>query len=299
MTPGLERRIPTFLKPTDISNERLAVRFARHPGPYTLSEKSEGDMERIFPGITAMPYVHNLPAAEYGESNQTETYLLYKIITWQRPRTLIEIGTFKGRSTRIMAEQSPGYARILTVDLPNEERRSRMPINTTDTVYLRQGSDESDAVGIKYRDSSARDKITQVRIDATSPEFKKTLDDFVEDNGTIDFAYVDPSHDYETTRDCFLLALEHLSPGGIILADDYNKVSTHVGVTRAYAELADHLPAKEEGLVLYYFNPKPAFGTDQSGIFFLNVPGAIRDWKVDVPEQDLQKIFDAAGQRWH
>lgn len=67
--------------------------------------------------------------------------------------------------------------------------------------------------------------------------------------------------------------------GGVVVTDDYNKLSTHVGVTSFFAN-----KAREQGIVFYWFNPIPPpydfRDPRQSAVFFINLPEAKnRNWR--------------------
>lgn len=257
---------PQLLKPTELSNQGLAKRYTKHPGPYTITTGWEQDLERIFPGIMDIDFDMSMVLeTQYGDMNQSETELLYRIVSWMEPKTLVEIGTFNGRSTKIMAEQSALDARVLTVELP--EDTDFVHPYSTDVVFT-----ERSKKGMRYIGSKDQGKIEQVYMDATSKEFAERLDEFLGEE-KIDFALVDAAHDYHTTRTSFELVFDRLSEGGVILADDYGKLSTHVGVTEMFAR-----KARKENLLLYNFKPEPTTAKDPSAIFFVNVEGAVRDW---------------------
>jgi len=257
---------PNLLQPTEFSNPGLAERFEKFPGPYAITgtpEQWKEDMENIFPGIMDIE-MPEFSAPAYGEMNESERELVYRIATWQQPKVVVEFGTFHGTTTKMLAEQTPSNTEILTVDLP--EGYDINQLCSTDRPFY-----HPDKVGENFANIPERSKIKQYRMDATSRDFETDLDFFL--NGrTIDLALVDAAHDYETTFALFHMAFDRMSEGGIIVNDDYNKVVTQVGVTNFFTEMAN-----EEGYLLYYF--KPDFGKDPSAVFHLNVPGSVRDWK--------------------
>lgn len=268
-----------YIDPRTI-DDRLGPRYRRHPGPYAIQyggrTMQDNGLFDIFPEMEDNPYnPDEFPAPEYGDMNGTEREVLVRVIEWLQPKTIVEYGTNKGRSTMIMAVKSPADARILTVDLPDDERGVfANPPYSTDEAFM-QGR-----VGELYKGTAYEEKITQVRMDARSRKFSQELDRWL-GNEQIDFALVDASHDYDTTIKLFKQAEARLSPGGIILTDDYGaKAATHVGVIQALAELG------REGFPLYWFNPKhqrPEFVEafykrpeykDFSAVLFVNVPRA-------------------------
>lgn len=273
-------RQPTFLDPTTI-DDRLGPRYEKHPGPYAIQYGGRTMVDNglfdIFPGMEDTPYnPDEFPAPTYGDMNGTEREVLVRILQWLQPKVMVEYGTNKGRSTVIMAAKSPEDARILTVDLPDDARGEHAtPPNSTDAAFM-QGT-----VGALYKGTAYESKITQVRMDASENKFQGVLDKWLKGIGTatIDFALIDAAHDYHTTKKLFSQAVTRLSPGGVILTDDYSKLRTHVGVTAALSELA-----REQGFVFYWFNPafqrskeveelyrRPEY-KDFSAVIYVNVP---------------------------
>lgn len=241
-------RTPVFLDPTTI-DDRLGPRYREHPGPYAIqyggrTMKDKGLFD-IFPGMEDIPYdPDEFPLPAYGDMNGTEREVLVRILQWMQPKIIVEYGTNKGRSTSIMVAKSPEDAQILTVDLPDEERGlNANPPYSTDTAFM------DGEVGLHYKGTAYENKITQVRMDATTPKFAEELRRWL-GRRRIDFALIDAAHDYETTRDLFLQAWDRMSPGGVILTDDYGKMRTHVGCTEALTELA-----RRKDICFYWFNP--------------------------------------------
>ena len=271
--------------PMEIANKGLAPRYEKHHGPYSINWPDLNDM---FPGIMDIDYPGlnpdvnsastktNVPAANYGEMNQSETELLYRLISWLKPKTMIEYGTMFGRSTTIMANQSPEDARVITVDLPDRDRYRGDALLTTDSLFMTDEMVKPEnkmPVGGRIHTSPYKNKITPVRMDARSQQFRETLDDFLE-SGPIDFALIDAAHDYFTTKDLFEYTLPLMSEGGVIMTDDYGKVATHNGILTFFGE-----KAIKEGYVFYWLCP---FGDpnykDPGSLIYINVDGAQRDW---------------------
>ncbi len=242
---------PLFLDPTTIANTDLAQRYACHPGPYAIEL---ADLVRIFPGMEEQHYnPSEFPHPEYGDMNGTETEVLARILRWLEPKVLVEYGTLYGRSSGIMAMCSPDNARILTVDLPDEHRdnpayQSRW---STDDPFL-HGSLHPVGWHHQFLSPVQRAKITQQRMNATSIQFEKGLDTWL-DGEHIDFALVDAAHDYYTTKQLFEQAFLRLRYGGVIMTDDYgNKAATHIGITEYFASIA-----REHDIKLYWYSPFP------------------------------------------
>lgn len=226
----------------------IGPRYVKHPGPYEIG--LEGSLDVLFPGILDQNVnLFEFPEPKYGDMNASETFVLANIVHFLQPRVIVEYGTLFGRSTSIIASLSLHNARILTVDLPEDVRTSGFAPYSTDTTFLRQ---KELPVGHYINESPYKDKVTQVRMDATTDNFRETLDDWLQGD-IIDLAVVDASHDYETTLMLFAQAYSRLKHGGVILNDDYGaKDRTHIGVTRCFANLAG-----ECGMKFYWFHAPP------------------------------------------
>ncbi|MFA6888702.1 MAG: class I SAM-dependent methyltransferase [Candidatus Woesearchaeota archaeon] len=241
-------RKATFLPPTEIAGP-LGKRFARYPGPFPIGYS---DLQRIFSGMMDESYnPEKYPNPIYGTMNGTEREFLIRLVRWLKPKRIVEYGTQYGLTTQILAEESPSDARILTVDLPDEVRynlEQHAPWGP-DEVFMHQ---TEFPVGHYFHGSSAEHKVTLVRADARSLEFRRTLDDWLSGE-KIDLAIVDAAHDYYTTRELFQHSLVRLNEGGIIFNDDFGRRSgTLIGVTECFAQIA-----REEGVVFYWFDPFP------------------------------------------
>jgi predicted O-methyltransferase YrrM len=267
-------KLANLLDPTKIEN--IGERFSCHPGPFPIGY---GDLEKIFPGFMEIEF----PAQRkpvHGEMNQSEIELLYRVVSWLQPRTMIEVGTYTGNSTIIMAEQSPLDARVLTVDLPLKYNVKFTPYST-DLPFINQGREMG--IGSKFPKSLDKNKIRQERMAVGSPQFLESLDDFLGDK-KIDFALIDAAHDPYTTEYVFRLLSERINYGGIVMTDDHGKKNhVHPGVTEFFNRVA-----REEGHMFYWFDPFPTEARDPSGLLYINIEGSIRELR---PWEDRARVL--------
>lgn len=159
-------------------------------GPYHLRRTSD---TRIFLELVALAY-------------------LMQVL---RPRRIFELGTFIGRTTRLLALNSPPEAQILTLDLP----RDRV---THD-------------IGVDFRNTPEAAKITQLQGDSRSFDYSPW-------QGQCDFIWVDACHDYPFVVQDTKAALRLRTAGGWIAWHDYRHTAWWSGVTRAVRELAETHP---------------------------------------------------------
>jgi len=131
-----------------------------------------------------------------------------------RPNNIFEIGTFIGRTTRILAANSPETARVLTIDLPQEQ-----------VQHL---------IGKDYIGTQEASKIVQLVGDST-------LFDYSPWHGKCDFVWVDGCHEYPFVLADTAHALRLCRPGGWIGWHDYRQTAWWSGVTKHVREIAVQL----------------------------------------------------------
>lgn len=131
-----------------------------------------------------------------------------------KPKTVFEIGTFVGRTTRLLALNAPDDARVFTLDLPQAK--------------VLHG------VGEDYCHTPEAAKIVQLSGDSRTYDYSPW-------HGKCDFVWVDACHEYQFVKSDSLAALRLCRPGGWIGWHDYRHSKTFDGVTRAVQDLkADH-----------------------------------------------------------
>jgi predicted O-methyltransferase YrrM len=128
-----------------------------------------------------------------------------------QPKIIFEIGTFVGRTTRLLALNSPKDARVFTLDLPPER--------------------VAHVIGENYRHTAEQAKITQLYGDTRTFDYSSWY-------GQCDFVWVDACHDLPCVRQDSREALKLRRPGGWIAWHDYRHTAWWSGVTRAVRELA-------------------------------------------------------------
>ena len=255
----------------------FATRYSKHSGPFAIA--SLRDLARIFPSgadiITNIdesgePLLSEIISRdgkpEYGVTNESETFLLYFVTKALQPGTIVDFGTFYGRSALILAEESPSTSKVITIDLPEEERKQGNTPSSVDRLYTQL---DFIKVGEKYRNSDSRHKIRPIYHNVTSRDFPDKLDEALQDKG-IDLAVIDAAHQYGTVRRIFEdLVMPRLSNGGVAFFDDVGKIWSHNGTTKLILD-----KALIEGYLIYGFLPAKMKAVDKSGAFFINLPEA-------------------------
>ena len=113
-----------------------------------------------------------------------------------------------------LAMNAPSDAEIFTIDFPADDLANHnTPIGTV--------------IGSRFRNADCTNRITQLRGDSTKYDFSFLA-------GTIEFVFIDGSHDYMVVRKDSSTALEVLNKnGGVIVWHDYGGFR---GVTEALEE---------------------------------------------------------------
>ena len=152
-----------------------------------------------------------------GNITPLELVVISLLISTLKPKKILEIGTYNGRTTINMALNQPKDGEIITFDLPNN--KTKLPLAPSEEKYI-LGKDS-------YR--RAHTQITQVFCDSADFDFNIWFD-------SVDFMFIDGSHSYEYTMHDSKLAFNLVRQGGQILWHDYD--SPHwPGVTKALNEL--------------------------------------------------------------
>ena len=160
---------------------------------------------------------------EDGALPTKELVIVLAILVAERPREVLEIGTFMGSTTRQMAEVLP-EATIHTVDLPDDysaQSPSDGNIPKDDWHLITKRTVGRDFVG-----SPAAGRIHQHRADTSTWDFREA--------GRPTFFFIDGSHTYEHAKhdseQCYALC----GGKGVFLWHDCDP--THPGVMRALSE---------------------------------------------------------------
>ncbi|MEP6493666.1 MAG: class I SAM-dependent methyltransferase [bacterium] len=163
-----------------------------------------------------------LAEAEAVDGNVTiyELLCLARTVRERQPATILEIGTFDGRTTLNLALNASRDAIVYTIDLP-PATPTRFELSVDDWKYV-----EKPSSGSRFKDKSVDQQIRQLYGDSASFDFSTYSADFV---------FIDGSHTYEYVMSDSMTALRLLaSSRGLIAWHDYG---TWEGVTRALNEL--------------------------------------------------------------
>ncbi len=170
-----------------------------------------------------------------GGISDMETWILCNLA--KRAKHIFEIGTCTGKTTFLMAANSPADARVTTITLKPEQAE----------VYKAQAGDADDAqvsainesqfTEFVYSNTPEEKKIIQLYGD--SKEFDETP--YV---GTCDLVFVDGSHARSYVESDSQKALRMVRTGGIIVWHDYRGPRRAKGVFQALNALSKTIPLR-------------------------------------------------------
>jgi hypothetical protein len=157
-----------------------------------------------------------LPVQKYedGMLPSREAMVLAAILVAESPTEVVEIGTYMGQTTRLLAENCP-EAKIHTIDLPLEyapggSDKSPIPKDDFHLIGRRQ-------VGREFIGSSCANRITQHLADTALWNFDSV--------GKPTFFFIDGSHTYEYCKNDSEKCLALIAASGVFLwhdVDDYH-----------------------------------------------------------------------------
>lgn len=199
MLLGRAQRIERFLQTSRLSLKE-AVRSGRD---VCLADYLSDPHRDAF--VDAWSVVENIP----GWLNRTNAAALFEIIANQEPSTIVEIGSYLGRSTVLLSlatTQSRRPATVFAVDPHTGDRQQLERLGAETLPSFQLFKENCRAAGVL--------DIVHPLV-ATSRAAGEGWDQ------DIDFLYVDGWHSYEAVIEDGRTWLPHLSPGGIAVFDDF------------------------------------------------------------------------------
>lgn len=167
-----------------------------------------------------------------GTTNDMESWIL--AVLAKHSRFIFEFGTCSGRSTYLMARNSPDDTRIVTLTL--DPYQSDVYVSAAGDLpgAMTAALNESIYKEFVYTGTEVEKKITQLYGDS------KKLDEtpYI---AKCDLIFIDGSHAYSYVKNDTEKALRMLRPGGIILWHDYASHRTTADVFRYLNELRHHM----------------------------------------------------------
>jgi protein-L-isoaspartate O-methyltransferase len=186
------------------------------------------ELSEVLGGQT--PYVYLKQKEPYidGELPHGDLDVLMKVLAVYRPKVILEIGTFYGYTTLMMAEVCPD-ATVHTLDLPREYDRGKDTMaGNKDDFHLIESSRKF--VGHYFRLDGYGMNIIQHFGDSATWSWDQA--------GMVDFIFIDGSHTFEYTINDTLCAFHLIlrtNGKGIIMWHDVDE--QHPAVLKALSDL--------------------------------------------------------------
>jgi predicted O-methyltransferase YrrM len=181
-----------------------------------------------------------------GGTSDREAWILAALA--KRRRNFFEFGTATGRTTYLLARNSPDDAQVVTITLRPEDTAGYVRAKGDAKAAERRAVGESGFSTFVYDGTPYAAKVVQLFGDS------KALDT-APYRGRFDLIFVDGSHAYSYVLSDTAKALEMLAPGGIIVWHDYRPYRRSMrDVFRALNELHASRPlvrVRETSFVVY------------------------------------------------
>ncbi len=184
---------------------------------------------KLFPAIESIEL--DIPVSQIYRQDEwalplTELLTVAAICKYTRPRKILEIGTYTGSTTLLMATNTPRETQVFTLDLDPAQR-------DTHRHGLGVGGFPTFTVGSAYQGTPFASKIRQLFGNSVTFDYSALA-------GSIDLVLIDADHTYDFVKVDSANAFKLLRPGGIIIWDDYlwnERYPECQGVTRLLDEL--------------------------------------------------------------
>jgi predicted O-methyltransferase YrrM len=168
-----------------------------------LFELEAQDFELVLPN-----YSHN--SSRNASLNITEKVAIALICHSLKPKSIVEIGTFRGETTDLIARNTYD-ADIYTLDLPPDFKQHRERPDIDDLEVLKLRNPEL-YIQPTYPTKS---RIHQLYGDSAEFQFDRL-------QRTFDLVFIDGAHSYEYVKNDTEKLLPSIEPGGWLVWDDYS-----------------------------------------------------------------------------
>ncbi len=125
-----------------------------------------------------------------GSTEALERFVMAILIKHFRPQLIVEIGTFRGTSTRLILDNMDASAKVFTVDLPVKVRSADTAAFTDNRLIKHR------VVGTDYLNHSLAGNVSQIIGNTLDPATWEKIPEGIE------FAFIDASHSYEADSNC-------------------------------------------------------------------------------------------------
>ncbi len=190
----------------DESDRYYAFEYIETERQILLQSHKDIDFLELGAGNTALTKRKISEIAKTSLSSPWQCEILFKLVKFQNPKTVLEIGTSLGISCAYMAAG-----------------------NLASQVYTLEGNSSSLDIAQKLWAKLGYDHICPIL-----GNFDQTLDDALSMVGQVDLAFIDGNHREEATVDYFQRILEKCSNQAILVIDD---IYWSAGMQRAWEKI--------------------------------------------------------------
>lgn len=199
-------------------------------------------------------YAAQLPPIEIGSISLVDQVILVLFAKILKPRRVVEIGTYKGFTTRLFLENTLDECEVASIDLPNEltaaladvDERSALASAHQNDDYLRKRQARDGEAYLQSITDAQSARLTLVKHDSTTLDFKRTF-------GSAEMVFIDGGHDHRIIEADTRNALDIVARG-VVLWHDYNS-TLHGDVTTYLADFSRSRPVFHVANSLVAFTP--------------------------------------------
>ena len=181
---------------------------------------------------TEVSFVGRGPLVVPGGTSDAEAWVLSTLA--KKSRRIFEFGTCTGKTTYLVARNSPADASVTTITLAPEQAGEYVREEGDSRQNIKAALRESKLTHFLYNGTPVEPKVQQLFGDSKAFDETPYLN-------SCDLIFVDGSHAYSYVQSDSRKALRMIKPGGVILWHDYVGPEEE-GVFRGLNELAAELP---------------------------------------------------------
>ena len=182
---------------------------------------------------TEVNFIGRAGLSVVGAISDSEGWVL--AVLAKKAKQIFEFGTCTGRTTYLLARNSPPDAKVTTLTLSPETKKNYQTGAKDDPEDTKNALQESNFRQFFYSNTSVAGKVQQLFGD--SKEFNEKP--FA---GQCDLVFVDGSHAYSYIKSDSVKAIAMAKPGGLVIWHDYIGPYWVKGVYQALNELAKDYP---------------------------------------------------------
>jgi predicted O-methyltransferase YrrM len=192
----------------------------------------EINLNQLFP-----PELENSPIylqnflGHWGNLSIEELCKICLIVSYFKPKSVLEIGTYNGMTTLQIALNAPTDCTTYTLDLPSESNHiTQFPTSTIDRYVINEFRDRFGTSTGSYFKNRNDLKIVQLYGDSVTFNYQ-----IIEN--PVDIILIDAAHDFKSKKIDSENAFKLISEGGVIIWDNYNDV-LNPDVTKCLLEIS-------------------------------------------------------------